>query len=141
VINRTSGRELTEMAKRFQTDRFTFREKEYNGTLYETDETLRERLIKIANWPSGEKIPREIMKQGPTCVCGATTNLRSIAVTMHTAKMTCGSCYQSQRRSEIQAQKLEQARVDLDRSSKERASGLRDPYDWDTGKSGPGWEG
>jgi hypothetical protein len=65
----------------------------------------------------------------PACKCGATENVRHVAWSQH----RCGSCEQSRRRAELQAQKLEQTKRDMSRPVK------RDPYEW-LGFSSADWE-
>lgn len=65
----------------------------------------------------------------PACKCGATENVRHVAWGQH----RCGSCEQSRRRAELQAQKLEQTKRDMNRPVK------RDPYEW-LGFSSADWE-
>lgn len=65
----------------------------------------------------------------PACACGAVSNLRAVSLTGY----RCGSCEQSRRRAELQAQKLEQTKRDMNRPVK------RDPYEW-LGFSSSSWE-
>lgn len=80
----------------------------------------------------------------PACKCGATENVRDVtpAIRHKLADLTgkgvrhdylCGPCYQTQRRAELQAQKLEQTKRDMNRPVK------RDPYEW-LGFSSADWE-
>lgn len=80
----------------------------------------------------------------PACKCGSTENVRVVQIksteviagmmterTEH--RRTCAPCYQTQRRAELQAQKLEQTKRDMSRPVK------RDPYEW-LGFSSADWE-
>lgn len=80
----------------------------------------------------------------PACKCGSTENVRDVtpAIRHKLADLTgkgvrhdylCGPCYQTQRRAELQAQKLEQTKRDMSRPVK------RDPYEW-LGFSSADWE-
>lgn len=71
----------------------------------------------------------EAKRARPACKCGATENVRHVAWGQH----RCGSCEQSRRRAELQAQKLEQTKRDMSRPVK------RDPYEW-LGFSSADWE-
>lgn len=68
----------------------------------------------------------------PACKCGATENTR-LEWCVFGKTYQCGPCYQSRRRTELQAQKLEQTKRDMSRPVK------RDPYEW-LGFSSADWE-
>lgn len=104
----------------------------------------------------------EDKERSKQCACGATTNLRRLGSyheegsggvpgprqettssrgVVEIKKWTCGPCEQQRRRSELAAQKLEQARKELDRKvtgkpMRERDVKARYPNAWST----PTWE-
>lgn len=73
----------------------------------------------------------------PACKCGSTSNLAKVGVSVANGRVSqawrCGPCEQSRRRAELQAQKLEQTKRDMNRPVK------RDPYEW-LGFSSADWE-
>lgn len=83
----------------------------------------------------------EAKRAKPACKCGATENVRPIAVEYVTSwgkkqpggEDICAPCYVARRRAELQAQKLEQTKRDMNRPVK------RDPYEW-LGFSSADWE-
>lgn len=87
-----------------------------------------EKLAANPNAISNQFSPGYPQTKKPACSCGSTENTRRAG-----GVRICAACYQQQRRAERAAQKLDQAKRDLDRPVK------RDPYEW-LGFSSPTWE-